>query len=166
MNQLFLPDFGDPGTAARVAPPSALRDGAKQTDIRVAHATVDEAELDEFHDAIDDENLTPMQIAIAQGNHRPKKRKKSNKPKARDRCRRCGKEWSLPEWIQMHQIPVVHDDSQRKQNRNLRHQPGRMAHDYCTVPASSFEEGFQDGRYLNDLEKAMPRRTNKSRKSA
>jgi len=132
----------------------------------VTHEEVDEAELDEFHDAIDDENLTPMQIAIAQGNHRPKKRKKSNKPKARDRCSKCGKEWSLPESIQMHQIPVFRVDSQRKGDRNLRYQPGRMPHDYCTVPQGLYEEGFQDGRYTEDLKKAMPRRTNKSRKSA
>ena len=66
----------------------------------------------------------------------------------------------------MHQIPVVRVDSQRKGDRNLRYQPGRMPHDYCTVPQGLYEEGFQDGRYTEDLKKAMPRRTNKSRKSA
>lgn len=84
-----------------------------------------------------------MKMAISAGNRHTNTRKRpANRPKSnsKPRCRKCGKQYSLPEWIGFHPNNV--QQGSRKSSDYLRHGEGNNVWDRCTVDPSDYEPGF------------------------
>lgn len=131
-NQPFVANFVEAQNPTRRCPAVSFRSVCTQTDD------------DEIGDTPENA-LTPAELARSEGNGR-NKRKGHNRPSknARPRCRRCGKEWSLPEWKNKHtnKISDAADWNGRSQSRVLRHGEGNKVWDNCEVSSSEFSDGF------------------------
>ena len=78
---------------------------------------------------------------------------------SKQRCRKCGKEFSLPEWVPFH-VSNVADKSDwtgRAQSRALRNGKGNKTWDNCTVASDDYEDGFP----VLDMNKRIPKRKKK-----
>ena len=74
-----------------------------------------------------------------------KRRRKKRRKNSKLRCRRCGKQYALPEWKPYHinNKPLEEDwGDKRASSRHLRNGLNNKVWDHCTVDPVDFEPGF------------------------
>jgi len=130
----YTAEFQETDAPSRPIPPPAATD-LETRPITRDTASQTEEDFSEFHDALE-----------MQPPSNKRKRGKSNRATAKDRCRMCGKEWALPQWQSMH---LPEDES-----TSLRKTDGFMPHMHCNVPVHQRETGFP----VLNMSKPMPRR--------
>ena len=139
MNRSFAQEFAEP-TAATTAK-AVYRAIGTQTNVSGGHT-----------ESITD-SRTPVQLSKR---HISRDGKRRSTRKSKSRCRKCGKEYALPEWVPFHvnNVPSKETWTGRPQDRNLKNSEGNKVWDICTVLASQYEVGFP----ALDPNKRMPKR--------
>lgn len=132
-NQRFINQFIEPENPTRSRPVNLVRAFGTQTD------STGDIMGDDIGPSPPEMSETPYQLAMRTGNGR--RRRRAN---AKPRCRRCGKQWSRPDWKDLHVNNVREraESNDRTQNRVLRHGDGNQVWDRCEVSPSEFEPNF------------------------
>ena len=90
-----------------------------------------------------------------------RRRRKKRRNNSNLQCRRCGKEYALPEWKAYHinNKPREEDWSgKRASSRHLRNGPNNRVWDHCIVDPVDFEPDFP----ILDMSKRLPKRKKQS----
>ena len=90
----------------------------------------------------EDKSSDPSVLLPAQGSKRKRKRKKKDKsaPTTHHRCRKCGQEFNVDPWKELHkpQDSPVETDSIKPKAGNLNYQEGNKPSDNCRVPVNQY----------------------------
>ena len=91
-----------------------------------------------FQDKSEPSQLEPLPLPAKKKQRRRKKN--PDEPTTHHRCRRCGHEYNVPPWNNMHAAKT--EKAATGQQRGLNYQKGRMPADLCTVPETDIAKGF------------------------